>query len=794
MTTTLDAARMYVAFGYAPVPVPHRSKNPGFNGWQKLRLKDEELPGRFPDDSNIGLILGEASGGLVDVDLDCREAIELADWYLPETGAVFGRPGKPRSHRLYVAAGAEGKPYRDEIPGPDGKKPMLVEIRSTGQQTIVWPSLHDLTGELIGEITGDPAIVSADELKKCVDALYLATMKARHPDWEPGPTRPAPMPEPHLNGAAPSRAVSDDEAYRRASAYLAKMEPSVSGSGGHDRAYAAATVVVYGFDLGREVGFNLLMSEFNPRCQPPWSEHEMRHKVEDADTKPHTKPRGWLRNARGDDWVRILASAQSVDPDASTGSSEQNPPTVGSIGKAPVKAFNLTDLGNAERLAGKYAGTIRYCHERGKWYVWSGTRWQLDTEGLPAQYAAAIARGLLAEAAKTDDPDKRSALAKWGLASENRTRLDAIVAIAKSRPELVVQAKDLDADPWSLNCLNGTVNLRDGTLRPHAKDDLNTRLAPVNYDHAADCPIFEAFLDRIFAGDKDLIGFVQRWIGYSLTGDITQQKLPIFYGVGANGKSVLLDTVMAIMGDYASPAPPNLLVKTGYQDHPTEIADLMGRRLVAASESEDGAALKIQLVKRLTGDQVLKARWMQGNYFSFQRTHKLILVTNNKPRVKEDSEAVWRRLFLVNFGVVIPTDQRDPRLLERLQAEWPGILAWMVRGCLDWQMGGLGQPPTSVVTATDANRASEDTVGKFIEERCDLVPEHYAIWSELFKAYRAWAEDAGERPMSSMSFAEYLTKHGVTSETRRIGRKTVKVRVGISVRQDVDEMSPFDVR
>jgi putative DNA primase/helicase len=222
-------------------------------------------------------------------------------------------------------------------------------------------------------------------------------------------------------------------------------------------------------------------------------------------------------------------------------------------------------------------------------------------------------------------------------------------------------------------------------LLPHDRQHLITTLSPASYDPDAPCPRWEQFMGEIMAGNVEMVAGLQRLAGYFLTGDVSVQILPIFYGPGGNGKNVFLDTIMGVMGPHAEEAPDGLVTAKASEEHPTEIADLYGKRLVVASETEENKKLRIGLVKKITGNKFLKGRFMRQDYFQFERSHKTVLVTNNKPVVTESSNAIWRRLRLIPFVVTIPEDQQDRQLTERLVAEWPGILAWAVRGCLEWQ-------------------------------------------------------------------------------------------------------------
>lgn len=433
------------------------------------------------------------------------------------------------------------------------------------------------------------------------------------------------------------------------------------------------------------------------------------------------------------------------------------------------QAYMRTDLGNAERFAAQHAERVRYCWGSGRWLVWCGTHWQTDTSGLVCRLAARTARSLYREAADCDDADERDALIKWGKQSESRTRLDAMLALARAQNNIAVDIKSLDNNNYLFNCRSGTINLRTGELQPHNQADLITRCAPTEYDPNASVEQWRSFVGRIFDGDNGLIGFVQRMLGMALTGDISEQFLFICHGTGANGKSVLLDTVAAIVGDYAGSAAPDLLVSGKHSEHPTELADLQGRRLVVASETEHGAPLRLQLVKRLTGDARIKARRMRQDFFEFPRTHKLVLVTNNRPRVQEDSEAVWRRLRLIPFNVTIPAEERDAKLIDKLRGESAGILAWLVQGCLNWQHNGL-QSPRAVLAATAAYRDESDPLADFIQDCCQLDENAWTATADIRAAYEQFCHENGQKPLGATRFRGAMRRHGLEPSRTWQGR------------------------
>ena len=434
----------------------------------------------------------------------------------------------------------------------------------------------------------------------------------------------------------------------------------------------------------------------------------------------------------------------------------------------PPGGFKCTDLGNAERFVHLYADRVRYCPQVGSFLVWDGTRWKRDETLEVQRLGKATVRAIYHEAAATGEDGIRKAVAKHAQRSESRGAITAMLELAKA--EITVSSDDLDVDPWLLSCVSGTIDLRTGKLREHRRDDLITKLAPVEYQRDATCPRWLSFLSQIFGEDGELVTYVQRWVGHCLSGCINEQILPVCYGPGANGKSTMLDAIVYVMGDYADHAPPELLVQRRHHDeHPTEVAGLMGLRLVVASESEKDRHLRVQMMKRLTGESTLRARFMKQDYFSFRRTFKTILVTNNRPKVDEDNEAVWRRLKLVPFSVVISRDEQDRGLPEKLRDEAPGILRWLVEGCLGWQRDGLKEP-VSVESATSDYREDSDPFKDFLEDDCCiLAPNAWASSAMLWREYERWCKDRGERPLKGRAYGDALRKHGCEVERRAAG-------------------------
>lgn len=428
--------------------------------------------------------------------------------------------------------------------------------------------------------------------------------------------------------------------------------------------------------------------------------------------------------------------------------------------KQPRDGYNLTDLGNGERLARLHGRDLRYCWPWAKWLVWDGQRWRIDDTGGVASRAKATVRNIYTEAAQCTDDDERKALGEWARASERRERISAMIDLTRSEDGIPVLPQALDCDPWLFNCPNGTLDLRAGELREHSQHDYITKLCPTEYRPDATCPTWEACLDRLFAGDTEIIGFLQRLFGYCLSGSTEIHVLPICWGVGSNGKSTVIGAAMDVMGpDYSMKAPHQMLMTRRGEHHPTELADLFGKRLVASVETAVDGRLNEALVKDLTGGDRQRARRMREDHWEFTPTHKLILATNHRPEIQDSTHSTWRRVKLVPFQVVIPDGEQDHALPGKLKAEAPGILAWMVEGCKAWLQGGLAEPE-AVRVATSEYRAAEDHMSGFLQECCTEQVGATVRSRTLFDCYKRYCEETGEQPTSQRKFGQALTERG----------------------------------
>jgi len=453
---------------------------------------------------------------------------------------------------------------------------------------------------------------------------------------------------------------------------------------------------------------------------------------------PADEPPAWLGG-----------ETNSTAPTGRPSDMEDEPPT-------SSMAEHLTDLGNARRLVARHGAELQYCHPWGKWLVWDGKRWTMDNTAEAVRHAKETVRAMYAEAAGTADEETRKALGKHALKCEAIGRITAMLDLANSEPSIPVLPDRLDMDPWALNVLNGTVDLRTGQLREHRRQDLVTKLAPVVYDPDAACPTWERFLLEVMNGDQDLIGFLQRAIGYTLTGDTSEQVLFILHGKGANGKSTLLETLRAMLGDeYTIQIRPETLMIRQGDAIPNDVARLKGARLVNARETEEGKRLAEGLVKEMTGGDTITARFLRQEFFDFRPEFKLFLAANHKPTIRGTDLAIWRRIRLIPFAVTFPEDKQDKQLAKKLQAELPGILAWAVRGCQEWQNRGLGIA-AAVKQATEAYRSESDILAAFLDE-CTFIDDNSETQAKpLYDAYKTWCDEGGEKWEKQTMFGRRL--------------------------------------
>jgi putative DNA primase/helicase len=421
--------------------------------------------------------------------------------------------------------------------------------------------------------------------------------------------------------------------------------------------------------------------------------------------------------------------------------------------------FPLTDSGNAELIARLFGDRLRFNHRQNQWLLWRESQWVEDTDGEVYRMAKEAARVRLQAAANLNDDTKRKVAVAWALGSESIYRLKAALELAKRTVPIADSGDNWDLDPLLLSVRNGVVDLQTGNLRPACPEVRIAKHTMVPYDSAANCPRFEQFLRQVFLGDEEIIRFVQKAIGYSLTGDVREQCLFLCYGEGGNGKSTLLETVRSLLGGYAHNLPFSAFELSSRSSVSNDIAGLVAKRFVTAVETSENIAFNEGRVKALTGGDKCTARFLYGEFFDFNPTAKFWLAFNHKPRVTDDSYGFWRRVRLIPFLARFEGAREEKNLGAQFQSEAAGILAWAVIGCLLWQREGLGLPP-AVYQATSAYQKESDRLADFLEDLYEMCPDGFVTCSELNEKYASWTKQNGEIPLDARAFAARLRSRG----------------------------------
>ena len=460
--------------------------------------------------------------------------------------------------------------------------------------------------------------------------------------------------------------------------------------------------------------------------------------------------------------------------------------TVEETASPTTSAFDLTDHGNALRFAEVEYPRLRYAPDRDAWLRWTGGRWEVSASSSPAIQAMRA----LAEA--MDHSEK--ALYAHKLRSLSASAISKAVGLAKTDPRIEVSIADFDSHPYELNTPDGIVDLLTGEVRPHEPRGLHTRMTAVGVDPSLPCPKWLRFLAYTFAGDPELIGFVQRMAGYSATGKVTHHALPFLFGSGANGKSVFMDVLLRVLGDYASSAPADFLLLGGREDE-SAVARLSGLRLVVCSEVGPDARFNEQKVKLLTGGDRLTARFLFQNHFTFEPTHHLWLMGNHLPRVSAGGDSFWRRVRMVPFTRTVPEAERIEGLADQLvREEGPAILAWIVEGARR-QIGGLAEP-AGVKAATKDYAEEEDHLGRFVDERIRFGGGDYVrlATQDVRHVYEQWCFAEGEKPIPANVFGREMKARGAGTAKSNGKRFYTNVTLMRADREDGTDLIPEQLR
>ncbi len=444
---------------------------------------------------------------------------------------------------------------------------------------------------------------------------------------------------------------------------------------------------------------------------------------------------------------------------------------------APVEPVGLSDDELALRFSERHGHHVRYGAGWDRWLIWDGKRFACDDKRLIFDQVRALCSDVLAE--HLADPSLTESQKK-GL----RNRLGAaatiwsVAKLAGADPRHAVSADQLDADPWSLNTPGGVIDLRTGSTRAHDAHELHTKITAAA--PAGDCALFAATLERS-QPDPEVRDYLQRLAGYALTGSSREHVLSFWWGGGRNGKGTLIHALRRAMGDYGLEVASEILMESHHDRHPTELAVLRGARLVVASEIDAGRRWNESRLKRLTGGDPISARYIGKDLFEFEPSHTLVIVGNSKPGLRQVDEAMRARLHLVEFGVTIPENERDPAMPEKLAAEYGGILNWAIAGCVDWLAKGL-KAPEAVRTATDAYLAGEDMLQTWIDECTERSGQ--ITLAAAHRSYRDWCERNGASVLGRNTFGDQLEARGYR---RAKDRNKQPIFAGLSLQTMTDE-------
>ena len=457
---------------------------------------------------------------------------------------------------------------------------------------------------------------------------------------------------------------------------------------------------------------------------------------------------------------------------------DKNGSNAASIADEPLMA---TDMGNARRLVRRHKETIRHCGVSSEWLTWDQRRWGRDRDSQITEKAKDTVEAIALEADAIADDDVKAAYVKHAVRSQGHRSLQAMVALAASDPEVCVEPETWDQHHMLLNVENGTIDLETGRLRDHRREDMITQISEVPFTPGAGCPRWEAFLLEIM-GKQELVGFLQRVAGYCLTGTTDEDAFFILHGAGMNGKTTFLETLQSMMGDFAQTAESSAFLEKRSDTIPNDLAALRDARLAIVSETGARRSLNEALIKRVTGGDQVTARFLHQEFFTYRPGFKLVMATNDRPRVYGTDLGIWRRIRMVPFTENFE-GREDAQLSHKLEAELPGILNWAVEGCLQWQREGLGTLP-EVEAATQAYREDMDVLGDFVDEYCEVGVGEQVTKSRLYEAYVHWAGKTQEKPLSKIGFGKLLVGRLIDLEEGRVGGSGARYWRGIGLRSN----------
>ena len=676
-----------------------KSKIPVDANWQEQGKSQEEAQSVT---GNLGLLLGSKSN-VMDVDLDCSEAKDLAKLILPKPFAKFDRGTADSGHFLYKTK-SFGPTKRF---GANGAKTTLVELRGDGSQTMIPPSVHPDGGSLVfKDVSPEATEIKYSDLLRFVS--FLAACAEITQLWSDG---------------------------RR-----------------HDLALSFS-----GLCLKQGVDAQLVVNIIQRICEVTGDpdEQDRMNCAKTSVGRHNDEVRGYLGLV---DCIGKAAADRITERVATYCGNQARSLSVVEEASAEVINFgqftnsnNVTEAKLGETFSQWLDGRAVFAVQTKQWLVWNGSYWGADECALMNKFAFQF----ISEA-KQALFDTSNHSAAGNLSSfESLNRLENLCKLAST--DRAVSLSSFDTDPMLLAAPNQWVYLESGLAYDPDPSVLVSKAIATDYCAKSTCPSFEAFLHDIFEKDQNLISYVQRIVGYCLTGSTSEQCLFILIGDGANGKSTFVNVINKLLGDYSKAASSQTLVAKGSSSIGDDLVDLVGARLISVSETETGEALAEAKIKQMTGGDVLKGRPLYGSWLEFSIIGKILLATNSLPQINNTDHGIWRRIQAIPFNRTFTAEQQDKDLASKLTKELPGILNWAIQGCLDWQEQGLN-PPQIVLEQVATYKTEMDSIAQFVEQECSLEPETKCAASKLYEAYRHFCQAIGRKPQSTNAFKKALDK------------------------------------
>ena len=676
------------------------SKRPVSNDWPNQGKSADTV---LSKGNNIGLILGVTSG-LLDLDLDCRESKSLADIILPVPIGAFDRGTTDSGHYLYKAT-TTGP--RKSFTSAD--KSTLVELRGDGSQTMMPPSVHPYGVQLaFTSLNEEAKTVDYVELLKVVNLLAACSEIAQN--WREGCRHELAL---SFSGFARKHGLEPNFTMR----ILQRICQIAHDPEVEDRLNAVRSTFTR--PLESVIGFSGLLECLG---EP---------------TAKRIADRFTAHSGKAIQGTDLVSTQSKIDG-------------VVNYGQFSDKA-NVTEAKMGTAFAEWLDGKAVYVFEKKQWMIWNGCYWEADQRSLITRLAYQFvtdAKAALVDIGKYSDLSNLSQF-------ESINRLENIAKFATT--DRSVSASEFDTDPFLLAASDMWIDLNSGKTIAPDPSKLVSKALSVNYDQAADCPNFMKFLDDIFERNHELIGFVQRAIGYSLTGSTSEQCLFIMIGDGANGKSTFINVINKLLGLYGSTAASQTLIANGGNSIGDDLVDLIGARLITVSETEEGQSLAEAKIKQMTGGDRLKGRPLYGTHIQFNIIGKLWLATNSLPQINNTDHGIWRRIKAIPFNRTFSAEEQDKTLGDKLIQELPGILNWAIEGCLAWQEHEL-QTPQIVEDQVAEYKSAMDSISQFVRDECEQDGNHVYAASKFYQAYRDWCGSAGRKPQSQTAFKRALEK------------------------------------